>query len=281
MHALLLIPLLFGFLIPITFAENKESIIQSNEVNLVSKKYNKDDLEVRDGLYYLKDSDVPYSGKVIYKKNEYMTESGELNNGQKVGEWKSTYNSTGKLHGKTDYENGKRKDGLGESFHWNGELWNRVNIKDGKMDGIWEEYHDNGQLASKVLMVDGEAEGLWEVFYKNGKLYYSGNYINGISSDGLWEFFHPNGSIRFKGNKKNGKRDGEWEFFNKDGSLEKVLTYKDGLVSSTFTPPSEDEITSCMDRFWKDNPDFYERNPHVKKPLSVREWCIERIKVWG
>ena len=38
--------------------------------------------------------------------------------------------------------------------------------------------------------------------------------------------------------------------------------------------PHEDAISSCMDRFLKDN-------PHVKKPLSVREWCIERIKVWG
>ena len=38
--------------------------------------------------------------------------------------------------------------------------------------------------------------------------------------------------------------------------------------------PHEDEISSCMDRFLKDN-------PQIKEPFSVRDWCIRRIKVWG
>ena len=45
--------------------------------------------------------------------------------------------------------------------------------------------------------------------------------------------------------------------------------------------PHEDEINSCIDRFWKYNPDFYTKNPHIKKPFSAREMCIRRIKVWG
>ena len=38
--------------------------------------------------------------------------------------------------------------------------------------------------------------------------------------------------------------------------------------------PHEDEISSCMDIFLKDN-------PHIKETFSVRDWCIRRIKVWG
>ena len=45
--------------------------------------------------------------------------------------------------------------------------------------------------------------------------------------------------------------------------------------------PHEDEISSCMDRLWKNNPDLIEKNPHIKEPFSIRDWCIQRIKVWG
>ena len=48
-------------------AEKKLSVSSTQIVESNSRMFSKTDL-VRDGIFYLKDSDTPYSGKVIYEK---------------------------------------------------------------------------------------------------------------------------------------------------------------------------------------------------------------------
>ena len=69
-----------------------------------------DDLVYRDGVYYKKFSEVPFSGKVtgLYK--------GLIKNGKKEGAWISYY-SNGQLESKGNYENGK-KEGAWISYYW-------------------------------------------------------------------------------------------------------------------------------------------------------------------
>ena len=61
-----------------------------------------DDLVERDGVYYKKFSDVPFSGKVteIYK--------GSIKNGKREGAWISYYDN-GQLDFKGNYKNGKEE----------------------------------------------------------------------------------------------------------------------------------------------------------------------------
>ena len=59
-----------------------------------------DDLVVRDGLYYKKSSDVPFSGVTT------GNEQGTIKNGIREGAW-ITYHPNGQLKSKGNYKNGK------------------------------------------------------------------------------------------------------------------------------------------------------------------------------
>ena len=59
-----------------------------------------DELVERDGLYYPKFSDVPFTGKVTGKSQGY------LKNGKEEGDWLS-YHDNGQLKSRGTYRNGK------------------------------------------------------------------------------------------------------------------------------------------------------------------------------
>ena len=223
-------------------AENKLSGLSTQVVDSNARKFSKTDLVVRDGIFYFKDSDIPYSGKVIYEKNAYINQSGELKNGKKVGLWIDRYSKSGILERERFYENGKIKDGLRKNYHWNGRLWNRGNYTNGKMNGLWEEFYDSGLPAYRVMKVNGKAEGLAESFHKNGQIHYAHKYIEGIEEDGLSSYFFDNGQLKRQGNIKDGKKEGIWEYFNKDGSLKKAITFENGKVIGSFTPPKNTKL---------------------------------------
>ena len=61
-----------------------------------------ENLVKRDGLYYKKFSDVPFTGKVTGQRN------GSFKDGKKVGPWVYYY-SNGQLMAKGTYKNGKRE----------------------------------------------------------------------------------------------------------------------------------------------------------------------------
>ena len=75
------------------------------------------DLVQRDGVYYKKNSDVPFSGKVTGSFN------GSITNGKREGAWICYYD--------------------------NGQLFLKGNYKNGKREGAWVEFHDDGQLGNK------------------------------------------------------------------------------------------------------------------------------------
>ena len=89
---------------------------------------NQDELEEREGIYYFKDSDTPYTGKVY----------GLYENGQKKAE--------------VNFKDGKR-DGLELQWYENGQKQFEANFKDGKPDGLNLGWHENGQK---------KAEGNWK-----------------------------------------------------------------------------------------------------------------------
>ena len=107
-----------------------------------------DDLVERNGLYYKKFTDVPFTGEIS------GLETGSFKKGEKTGKWIKFYKN-GQLHFKGNYEDGKR-DGLWESYHENGQLMWKGNLKDGKQDGLWKTFRKNGQLWTKENYKDGE-----------------------------------------------------------------------------------------------------------------------------
>ena len=77
----------------------------------------------RDGLYYPKFSDVPFTGEVTGKSQGYL-------------------------------QNGKR-EGLWVGYWDDGQSYNKGTFKNGKQEGVWITYNDNGVLRSKDNYKDG------------------------------------------------------------------------------------------------------------------------------
>ena len=108
-----------------------------------------DDLVVRDGLYYKKFSEVPFSGKVTGLRN------GSIKNGKAEGEW-THYYENGQLMSTGNYKNGKQ-EGEWFVYYGNGQLMYKGNYKNDKKEGEWVHYSKNGNLNKE-----------WSETFKNG-----------------------------------------------------------------------------------------------------------------
>ena len=97
-----------------------------------------DDLVEREGIYYQKFTDVPFSGKVT---GEYQ---GVIKNGKRDGAWVQ-YHENGQLMHKGNYKNGK-KEGAWVSYFMNGQLYYKGNYKNGKEEGAWVSYNFDGTV---------------------------------------------------------------------------------------------------------------------------------------
>ena len=107
------------------------------------------DLVQREGLYYKKFTEVPFSGTV-----------------------------TGRYQGKI--KNGKR-DGPWVSYHENGQLRFKGTFKNAKRVGPWVSYHENGQLSSKGPYKNGRREGPWVINLNDGTVV---KFLTGTYKDG-------------------------------------------------------------------------------------------------
>jgi len=132
-----------------------------------------DDLVKRDGLYYKKFSDVPFTGKITGKT------TGSFKNGKLDGSWIS-YHDNGQLMSKGDYKNGK-SEGSWISYHDNGLLMSKGDYKNGNQEGSWVGYMDDGQLRYKGDFKNGKREGSWVIYEYDGSVdkVNSGTYKDG------------------------------------------------------------------------------------------------------
>ena len=159
------------------------------------------DLVERDGLYYKKFTDVPYTGEVTGE------EQGSFKSGKREGAW--------------------------VFYHENGQLWRKGNYKNNEPQGAWVSYHDNGQLSYKGNYKNNKREGSWTEYHENGQLWLKGNYKN-EKREGAWVGYHDNGWGMFKGNYNSGNEEGAWVGYYKDRTVNKELTgaFKDGVKIS-------------------------------------------------
>jgi antitoxin component YwqK of YwqJK toxin-antitoxin module len=109
------------------------------------------DLVKRDGVYYKKFSDLPFTGKV----NGKIT--GTFKNGERNGTW--------------------------IIYHKNGQLFSKGNYKNGIKEGQWITYYDDGMLKLKGVYKNGKEEGYWIINYPNTGIPWlqtlTGNYKDG------------------------------------------------------------------------------------------------------
>ncbi len=149
-------------------------IILFLSVGFSQQEYNINDLiEMDNGLFTVKFSDEPITGKVygyFGKDGEELTKVyiGKLINGKKDGKWTIWYHNTGTKSYEENWKDGEL-DGLSTNWSENGQKEYEGTWKDGKQDGLHTVWYENGQKKLEVNYKDGELDGLWTWWYENGQ----------------------------------------------------------------------------------------------------------------
>jgi len=107
-------------------------------------------LEIREGFYYKKFSDVPFSGEIT------GLSKGTFKNGKIDGNWIGYYDN-GQLNYKTTF-NKLKMEGASVHYHKNGQLWSKGNFKYGEREGAWVDYNKDGTVVKRFTGI-----------FKNGK----------------------------------------------------------------------------------------------------------------
>ena len=141
-----------------------------------------DNLVQREGIYYKKFTDVPFTGSVegvwpgLSPGGSLVT--GQLEKGLPQGVWRG--------------------------YDDDGQLLARFTVVDGMLEGVSSEYFDSGTLKSSGSYSSDQKVGYWTYYFFNGVVKTRGFYDSGIQS-GEWEFFDQAGNLIFVGTQK------EWE----------------------------------------------------------------------
>ena len=102
-----------------------------------------DDLVERDGLYYKKFTETPFTGEVTGDGQ------GSIRNGKIEGVF-VTYHENGQLKSKGNYTDGKR-EGEWVTYHENGQFWHEGIYKNDRLDqDYWFAFYNTDGYAYKL-----------------------------------------------------------------------------------------------------------------------------------
>ena len=134
-------------------------------------------------LYASNDSEYEEVDGVLYKDHPEKTYEGLL----------TLFYENGSIEEELYYKNGL-KDGPRDTFHANGELFEKETYKEGKLEGLFQGYYDNRKLWWEGDAKNGLRDGKISVFYASGKLKYIGQYELNLK-EGLWKHYFEDGEI--------------------------------------------------------------------------------------
>jgi len=128
------------------------------------------------------------------------------------------------------------------SYHPNGELFQLLEVKDGRANGKYTEWYDNGVMKIETKVIGGpgqltpEAQEEWifdgesKVWDKRGNcisiMHYSKGFLEGTST-----YYFPSGKIQKAIPYSNGKIDGEVLEYNENERLISKSNYKNNLLN--------------------------------------------------
>lgn len=183
-----------------------------------------------------------------YYKNGKVEQSGNYKNGEKVGEWKSFF-ETGELSSITIYDQKGNPTGFSEDYYKNGKLQSiRTKIKDdiflskefyeetgniyvekqlkprkGDYDyflneGYYREYSPEEVLKIESNYINGELSGLWTEFYDSGEKEWQVDYYKGHRL-GVYKQFYKTGTLKTEGVNVDDLKEGEEKRYDESGQL--------------------------------------------------------------
>ena len=235
---------------------------------------NTDELDEKDSIFYMKDTNKPYSGKFFslyevggQKESEGSFKYGKLDglwtgwheNGQKKSE--ITYKE-GVVEGVKAYwdkqgikinlnlENAKEKSVNEEKitytevndpfieiiteYYSNDRIRLRGFKEEGEYWGDFTEWYENGKIKSKKTYVSGALTGPYNIYYENGKLKEKLNYENN-QKNGPYFKWYKNGNKEIEGNYKNRLKNNVWNYWSINGEKVKSISYKNDKINGKYT----------------------------------------------
>ena len=112
-------------------------------------------VQIRNNLYYLPNTQKPYSGEniCVYLSNGQYYSQGEIKNGLRRGTW-SFWHENGQIAVEGNFKKGELE---GKQTNWHEDGWkeSEKNFKDGMYDGKLIVWHENGQIKSEDNYQDG------------------------------------------------------------------------------------------------------------------------------
>ena len=187
-----------------------------------------DSLEQREGLYYEKSSDTPYSGTV--EDPGQMT--GQVEDGLRVGQWKG-WHENGQQAWVSEYEGGRTR--YHAMWYVNGQMRFEGNYGEDGPDGLHVSWREDGQKVSERFYRQGKPEGKRQVWAPGGHLLLVAHYQDGQRhGPSIWYF--ANGQKRWETHYDADQRTGTWTQWTSKGELFMRSEWKDGMLVSRHNP---------------------------------------------
>ncbi len=208
------------------------------------------------------ENEVVYQGKkqnVTYSYDEQVFDGMGLSDGiNPIGNWEY-YFPEGNLLSKGLYTNEGLRDGEWIWYHYNGNVKEKVQFKDGKLEGPYEIYLDNGNLESSFAYKNDALDGTYKGYNKYGALIEEKQFTNGMLDgpfktfystadkqvnfdysfiagevNGPVKYFNVDGQANFEGNAVAGSIIGKGTNYYPNGAVEYEKTFVDGKLDGPF-----------------------------------------------
>ena len=243
-----------------------ERVFASANINeKMEKTIDYQDVEIRDDLFYYKNTDKLVTGIVEQNPSNQNIYRAEVKDGMLNGiEEKDGIISY--------YQNNilKREKILSSRYVKNSEntVIRDINYKNGKLHGSYQRFHENGQLELSTNCLEGEFHGKATNFYDNGQVDVLRYFYKGDLS-GICKFFYKNGTLKSKSFFNIGKMDGEYISYYENGELRFSYNFKNGVPDGKQLGYYANGILKLEGNFKNQNPvgewRYFYPNGHLKR----------------
>jgi len=187
-----------------------------------------DSLEQREGLYFEKGSDAPYSGTV----EDPGRMIGQVEEGLRAGPWKG-WHRNGQRNWVFEHEDGKLVKRT--IWHDNGAKRMEGRFVEGKPDGVHPRWDEAGQKVSEETYRAGKLHGQRRLWDPDGNLLRETHYEDG-QRHGSSTWYFANGQKRWETHYVHDQRTGTWTQWTSKGDLFMQSEWKDGMQVSRHNP---------------------------------------------
>ena len=167
------------------------------------------------------------NGKMVYAKSwkpdGSICDVTNVVDGEGVAQ---TYHPNGPIEWRANIKNG-HYNGVDTWWYENGQKERETNYKDGKKEGVDNWWYENGQKKIEAKYKDGKQDGLTTHWYKNGEKKAEANYEVG-KQDGLVTQWYENGKKKVESSYKAGEADGITTHWQENGQMKEESNYKNG-----------------------------------------------------